>query len=136
MTDCIFCKIVKKEIPANIVYEDDDVLAFLDIVPVNPGHMLLIPKTHYEDLLVTPSELSAKMMAVVPMIAKAIMKATGTEGFNIGINTGKDAGQVVLHTHIHIMPRTKTDGHQLWHGEPYKEGEAAVVAGKIRSLFN
>ncbi|MDZ4221510.1 MAG: HIT domain-containing protein, partial [Patescibacteria group bacterium] len=77
MQDCIFCKIVAGEIPSHRVYEDDAVLAFLDINPVNPGHTLVIPKEHYKDLLDTPPELASKLIQAVHNITPAILKAVG-----------------------------------------------------------
>lgn len=136
MNDCLFCKIVRGEIPAAKVYEDDELIAFLDIKPVNPGHVLLIPKAHHETLLQTPPKLLESMMAMVPSLARAAMQATGSEGFNLACNTGTVAGQVVFHTHLHIMPRKAGDGYELWHGEPYADQqEADRVANAIRSAL-
>ncbi|MFA4890132.1 MAG: HIT family protein [Candidatus Paceibacterota bacterium] len=135
MTSCVFCKIVKKEIPAEIVYEDENVLAFLDITPVNPGHVLLIPKEHYENLYEMPDALLAKMAPVIKKLAIAIKSAVNAEGINIGMNNDRPAGQLVFHAHFHIMPRFSTDGHTHWHGAPYKDGEAAKTAGKIKKFL-
>jgi histidine triad (HIT) family protein len=129
---CIFCKIVAGEIPSHKVYEDDDVLAFLDITPVNPGHTLVIPKHHYENLLDLPEAEAQKLLSVIKKIAPAIMGAVGAKGFNLGLNNGVSAGQVVGHVHFHIIPRLENDGRQLWHGGEYKEGEAEVILEKIK----
>lgn len=133
MEDCIFCKIVKGEIPSNKIYEDRDVLAFLDINPVNPGHALVIPKEHHKDLLSTPTELAQKLMSVVQKIAPAAMKAVDSDGFNLGVNCGATAGQVVFHTHLHIMPRFSSDKHRLWSGKEMQQDELKDVAEKIKS---
>ncbi len=130
--DCIFCKIVKGEIPCAKVYENQKYVAFLDITPVNPGHTLVIPKEHYEDLLNTPDSVLDGMLNDSKKIAKAVLKAVGAEGFNLTVNVGPVSGQVVPHLHIHIMPRFPNDGHHLFKGGAYKEGEIQKVAEKIR----
>ncbi len=132
MTDCIFCRIVKKTSPAQIVYEDDKVVAFLDITPHTPGHTLVIPKNHYEDFLHTPLTEVQEVMRVVKKIAPAILKVTGASGFNIGINNGEAAGQVVKHMHLHIIPRKQNDDLPTWKGKTYSEGELEDYAEKIR----
>ncbi|MDP3995219.1 MAG: HIT family protein [bacterium] len=135
MQDCIFCKIVAGEIPSHKVYEDDEVLAFLDINPVNPGHTLVIPKEHYKDLLDTPPELASKLIQAVRDIAPAILKAVGADSFNLGLNNGATAGQVVFHTHLHIMPRFPNDGHKLWHGTSADQEELKKIADDIKKYI-
>ncbi len=135
MEDCIFCKIVNGEIPCNKVYENDKVLAFLDINPVNKGHALVIPKEHYKDLLVMPDNILAEVAKVGKRVAKAVMKATGAAGFNLGQNNGKTAGQAVMHFHLHIIPRFENDGLTLWPQGKYEGKEEEEIAEKIRSLL-
>jgi len=132
--DCIFCKIIKGELPSYKIYEDDKILAFLDINPINKGHALVVPKEHYENTLETPDELLAHMAVVVKKISKAVMATTGAQACNIGINNGAESGQIVFHTHWHIMPRFKDDGYELWKGKDsaYVEGEANKIAKKIK----
>lgn len=131
MTDCIFCKIAKKEIPCVKVYEDSRYLAFLDIMPVNPGHTLVIPKAHYSDLLNTDDSVLDGMLNVAKKISAAVLKAVGSSGCNVTFNVGPVAGQVVSHLHLHIMPRFEDDGYSLWHGKEPKEGEMEKISGKI-----
>lgn len=133
MLDCIFCKIVAGEIPAHKVYEDDSVLVFLDIHPINPGHTLVIPKEHHNDLLDTPPELLAKLIQVIATIAPAAMSAVGAAAFNLGVNNGREAGQIVFHTHFHIMPRLASDGHKLWHGKELGQEELGKIAAEIQN---
>ena len=105
MTDCIFCKIAAEEIPAGVVYEDDDMLCFKDINPAAPVHLLLIPKVHFDSLAHAQPEheaLLGRMMMKVPQIAA---EAGLSNGFKTQINTGKGGGQEVFHLHIHIMGR-------------------------------
>jgi histidine triad (HIT) family protein len=131
MNDCVFCKIIKKEIPADIVYEDENCLAFLDITPVNPGHVLLVPKAHYENLYDLPDETLKQLAPIIKKLAIAIKKGVGAEGINLGMNNERPAGQLVPHAHFHIMPRFSNDGYRHWRGTAYKEGEAKEVAEKI-----
>ncbi|HLC89757.1 MAG TPA: HIT family protein [Patescibacteria group bacterium] len=133
--DCIFCKIVAGEIPSTKIYEDDQVLAFLDINPVNPGHTLVIPNNHFSDLSQTPVEVLQDLIAVIKKIIPAIMKGVGAQGFNLGLNNGSSAGQIIFHTHFHLMPRFPNDGHGLWTGKTYTPGEMEKVAENIKKLL-
>src|SRR3989338_4899982 len=117
MNDCLFCKIIAGELPSHKVFENDKTFAFLDIHPVNPGHTLVIPKNHSRDMEEATLEDVCNVMATIHRIAPGIMKAVGAEGYNVGLNNGRDAGQVVPHLHFHIMPRFAGDGHHLWHGK-------------------
>ncbi len=128
---CIFCKIVKGEILSTKLYEDSEALAFLDITPVNIGHTLVIPKKHFENILETPEEIMAHMMKVVKKISHGL-EALKPDGVNINMNNKKAAGQVIFHSHIHVIPRFEGDGFELWHGNrQYEEGEMQKVAEKI-----
>lgn len=133
MSDCIFCKIVAGEIPSHKIYEDEQVLAFLDIHPINAGHTLVIPKAHHQDLLDTPSELLARLMRTIVKIAPAIIKAVSASAFNLGVNNGRAAGQIIFHTHFHIMPRFDSDGHKLWHGKDLGLEELGRISADIMS---
>jgi histidine triad (HIT) family protein len=108
-SSCVFCKIVSGEIPAYKVYEDKNYLAFLDRQPRNEGHVLIVPKNHSSDLLHASASDLQGLLPVVAKVAPAILSATNSPAFNIGINTGKESGQVVFHTHIHIIPRKSND---------------------------
>lgn len=131
---CLFCKIVAKEIPAEIVFENDHVLAFLDIGPVSEGHTLVIPKTHAENLSEGTEAESRELMSVVHMLAPKIMKAISADGYNLGMNHGECAGQEVMHTHLHIMPRKTGMMRTFTKLHPTKE-ELATSAEKIRSCI-
>lgn len=106
--DCIFCKIIRGEIPSHKVYEDDDVLAFLDIGQVTKGHTLVIPKKHYDNFLSTPQEVMHKVMDVAQRIGQVQMMKLGAKGVNILSNCNKEAGQSVFHFHVHVIPRYGT----------------------------
>ena len=102
---CIFCRIVRKQAPASVVYEDDAVIAFLDIRPLNVGHTLVIPKAHYVDAFDTPEEQISQVHKISKRIASAVKKATGADGVSIIQQNGKAAGQDILHLHVHVVPR-------------------------------
>lgn len=132
MGDCIFCKIIKGEVPCTKIYEDNEVLAFLDIGPVNKGHTLVMPKEHYETLLDIPDDLLCAVSEAVKNLSKAVKKGTGCGGICILQNNFKISGQLVPHYHVHIIPRLGTDGLKHWPQGEYKEGEADRVAEKIK----
>lgn len=105
----IFSKIISREIPADIVYEDEHVLAFLDIKPINHGHTLIIPKTEYIDALVCDAETLARMMVVAQKIAIALSETVNCDGINLIMNNGEAAGQEIFHAHLHVVPRYFND---------------------------
>lgn len=112
--DCIFCKIALGEIPCHKVYEDDDVLAFLDISQSTVGHTLVIPKKHYDNFLSTPKELMNRCMNVAQTIGQIQIRELHAKGVNILTNCYKEAGQTVMHFHIHVIPRYfEGDGFRL-----------------------
>ena len=135
--DCLFCKIIKGDIPSAKVYEDEYSFAFLDIKPINLGHTLLVPKKHVTNLYEMPDEVLAELAPIIKKLGIAVKKAVGADGINIGMNNDPAAGQLVFHAHIHIMPRFKNDGHEHWHGTPYKnDAEIKTVAENIVSKLN
>ncbi|MBI2551941.1 HIT family protein [Candidatus Uhrbacteria bacterium] len=133
MRDCIFCKIISGELPSAKVYENDAVVAFLDIHPVRPGHTLVVPKIHCENLMDCNPEALSAMMEAAQKVARAVVSGTGAEGFNLGVNNGAAAGQVIFHLHLHIIPRSRGDGLALWGQTEYKEGEMVALAEKIKT---
>ena len=135
MEDCIFCKIIKGEIPCSKLYETAKILVFMDIAPINKGHVLVIPKVHHKDLQDMPDLMLAEVAKAAKKVSKAVVKATGADGFNIGQNNGKAAGQVVMHFHLHIIPRFEDDGLIPWEAKSYEEGELEKFAEKIKALL-
>lgn len=133
--NCLFCKIINKEIPSESVYETPEIYAFLDINPVTPGHTLVLPKQHSSTILDTDDDLLSDVAIAVKKVAQAQMKSLGVSGFNVSINNGEIAGQKVDHTHWHVIPRTAEDGLQHWPGHPYANGEAKAVGEKIRNAL-
>jgi len=134
MENCIFCEIVKGDIPSTTIYEDKYTLAFLDITPVSRGHTLVIPKKHHQDIFDIPEDALNHIMVTVKKIAIALDKIA--DGINIGQNNKAAAGQDVFHIHFHVMPRyAGQDTFKLWEGKPYAEGDAEKTAAEIKNLL-
>jgi len=132
-TDCIFCKIVDGQIPSAKIYEDGQVLAFLDIGPLSDGHTLVVPKKHFERLHDCPGELLGKVCECLGKIAKAVSDGVGSDGYNVLCNNGRAAGQLVDHVHFHIIPRNSGDGvFDRWPAYEYEQGKVERIAEKIR----
>lgn len=129
--DCVFCKILKGEIPSEKIYENDKVYAFLDIMPVNPGHTLVIPKEHYDNIEDLPEDLMCEMSKIVKKVGQAIKKGLGSKSYNIALNNGEVAGQVVPHVHFHVIPRKTSDGLKLWPQRQYQDQEAKEVMKRL-----
>ncbi|WP_438831988.1 HIT family protein [Streptococcus pluranimalium] len=105
MANCIFCQIISGTIPSSKVYEDEKVLAFLDITQTTNGHTLLIPKEHVKNILDMTETIAQEVFSRLPKVARAVQKATGAKGMNIINNNEEVAGQTVFHAHIHLVPR-------------------------------
>lgn len=133
MEDCIFCKIIKGDIPSQKVYEDDKTFAFLDINPISKGHTLVIPKKHSIDLLVADAEDLNAIISTCQKIADACMKGLKADGISLDVSTKPAAGQVVMHTHFHIIPRWKDDGLKHWPGHKLSESEMKDIQDKIKN---
>ena len=132
MEDCLFCKIIKKEISAEIVYEDNEILAFLDIKPVHPGHTLVIPKEHHKMMGETPDDLIASLFVKSKKIMKAIKKAMGADYIAISV-----IGIEIPHLHIHLVPRYFNDGMaNFWPTKTYKGNESKQTAEKIKKQLS
>jgi len=108
--DCIFCAIVDGEIPSRSVYEDEDVMAFLDANPLAPGHTLVIPKEHHETLGDLPEDAGSRVFETLHRLAPEIEAAVDADGSNVAFNNGEAAGQEVPHVHGHVIPRFEGDG--------------------------
>ena len=130
--DCIFCKIVEGELPAYKIYEDKRILAFLDINPVKKGHLLVIVKEHYENIIDLPKDLLKELISRVQDLAEGVMMGAGSRAFNIVLNNGREAGQLVNHIHFHIIPRNEGDNLHPWSGKAYTEEEMQRTANNIR----
>ncbi len=133
MNECIFCLIAKRELPASIIFENEHVVAFLDIHPVNKGHILVIPKVHAVDINTVDAGTWTQVTSVVHKLAPIVKHVTNADGINIHMNNGSAAGQVVFHMHVHIIPRFASDGLMLWKGQPYETGELEQMANTLRA---
>jgi len=135
MDDCIFCRIVDGRIPAAKVYEDDLVISFLDIMPANKGHCLVVPKKHYGGLLDILDDDLEHLIKATKKIAKALSLSIGNGSYNIVMNNGKIAGQLVEHAHIHIIPRFKGDRLRIkWSQKKYLGNELKEFQEKIKKF--
>jgi histidine triad (HIT) family protein len=134
--DCVFCRIVRSEEPAYVVYEDDHVIAILDKYPISRGHTLVMPKRHYRDITEIPSDELCRVITVTKTVAMAVIKALNVPGVRIIQNNGAEAGQVVFHMHFHVIPMT---GHIV--GRHYlteEEGRevSELLSGAIKEILS
>jgi histidine triad (HIT) family protein len=131
--NCVFCKIVAKQIPATVVHEDAETLAFMDIGQVNPGHVLVAAKTHAENIYALQDAEAAAVFRAATRVARAIRAAFAPEGLSVYQANGKPAGQTVLHFHIHLVPRHEGDGMALaWPVKNPPREKLQEYAAKIR----
>lgn len=131
--DDIFEKIIAREIPADIVYEDERVIAFLDINPINKGHTLVVPKKKFINIFDADSEILGHMMRVAQKVARALRTVTHANGVNVVMNNEAAAGQKVFHAHIHVIPRFTDDGaFKAVHLQTYAEGEIQGISESIK----
>lgn len=135
--ECVFCQIVAGDIPASLVYSDESLVAFLDVAPLAEGHLLIVPREHYSQLVELPLDLAGELGAAIPDLGRALMEATGAEGFNVLINQGAVAGQVVPHVHIHLIPRREGDelGYR-WKAGKYPPGKEADLVAAFREALS
>ncbi len=115
--NCLFCKIIAGEIPAYKVYEDENFLSILDINPVNLGHTLIIPKKHFVNIFDAPIEIFPFVGEIIKKLAEAVKIGTNADGLNIIMNNNRAGGQLIDHSHIHLVPRFENDGFQNWKGK-------------------
>lgn len=131
--NCIFCAIVDGVIPAAKVYEDDQILAFMDINPANPGHLLVIPKRHYRNIFDMDVEMAGKIMRVGTRLASVVKTALNPDGLNLLQSSESAAFQTVFHFHLHLIPRWEDDSLVLpWQPQQGDINQIAEVADKIR----
>ncbi len=134
MDDCIFCSLVQGNIPSQKVFASENLLAFLDIAPVQPGHTVLIPKEHYPSLADIPESLGGEILAAQKEITSAILQGLNADGVNLCMNINEAAGQLVFHAHFHLIPRFKDDSLKLWEQGEYESKTAMTkVAESIRT---
>lgn len=130
--DCVFCQIIKGKIPAQLVYEDDTSVAFLDINPTTPGHTLVMPKAHHANFEEIDEAGLAAVMRVVKKVGQSLKDNLGVAGYNVYENNDPIAGQIIPHIHFHVIPRYPGDGLELWPQGKYESGEAEKILNKIK----
>jgi len=134
MTNCVFCKIVAKQIPASVVYEDEAALAFMDLGQVNPGHVLVAAKAHAENVYELDEAQAAAVFRAAAKVARAVRDAFGPQGLSIYQANGSAAGQTVFHFHMHLVPRHENDGMNLtWPVKNPPREALETNAAKIRA---
>ncbi|MCJ7779862.1 MAG: HIT family protein [Acidimicrobiia bacterium] len=135
---CVFCAILTGDLPTNYVYQDDDVVSIMDINPVTPGHLLVLPRRHLPDLVDLDDEIAAHMMNVARRIAAAHRaQDTTIQGVNLYLADGPVAGQEVAHAHIHVIPRRIDDGFRLSvsRGKPPSREELETTANRVAATL-
>ena len=133
--ECVFCKIIRGEIPCSKVYEDDLILAFLDIAPFNIGHTVIIPKDHQNSITTLDEIYANRIIKMAPKIGVALMRTINAEGFNLFLNNGSVAGQTVWHCHMHVLPRFAGDKVVI-SSEPMKYDSMDQMSELAGKLFN
>jgi histidine triad (HIT) family protein len=134
--ECIFCNIKDKKAKAEIIFEDEYILAFLDIQPINYGHTLVIPKKHYDNFLTVPKDELNKITYATQFIAGIVKRSLNADGFNVISNNGSSAGQSVFHFHYHIIPRFNNDFSLRPAVKSYSSGAMKEYGEKIRLLLS
>ena len=136
MEDCVFCRIVDGKIPASRIYEDAHVIGFLDIMPANKGHCLVVPKKHSANLIEMSEDDLIATVKAAKKIARALSLSFGNGSFNIVMNNGKEAGQLVNHAHLHLIPRFQKDRLRIkWSHLKYEGDEMKDYADKIKKFI-
>lgn len=130
---CVFCKIISGELQSYKVYEDENVLAFLDIKPTNPGHVLVVPKKHHANLEEIAEADLAVLITIVKKVGRLLKDKLAVVGYNVVCNNDPIAGQVIPHLHFHVIPRHQGDGLELWHGHSCTPEEANEILNKLKS---
>ncbi|MEK6651084.1 MAG: HIT domain-containing protein [Bacteroidota bacterium] len=134
MNDCILCRIVRREVSAEVLYEDEHVLAILDINPIHFGHALVFPKAHCADFLALPATCYASVLTAAQRVTSALVAGLRLEGYNLFTNNGRIAGQSVFHFHLHVTPRYPNDNIRfVLQLKKYADGEMSETARLIRA---
>ena len=130
--ECLFCKIAAGDLPAQVVYESEHCIAFLDIAPLSDGHTLVIAREHFSRIEEMPAAAAAHLFEVVPMLARAVCEATNAPALNVLQNNGPQSGQSVPHVHVHLIPRAEGDhlGYR-WNAGDYSPGRATELHKRI-----
>ena len=137
MTNCIFCRIIERSVPAEVLFENDAAISILDKRPIHFGHALVLPKQHYETFLDVPPSALIGLMEATRIVCGALTQSLHLEGFNVFCNNGEVAGQSVFHFHWHVTPRHRNDNIRFELSlKEYSDGEMAIFAQRIRKHIN
>lgn len=131
--NCIFCNIINGKQEAHIIFEDDSHIAIMDKYPIQLGHSLVMPKAHHEKIVDMSNDEVGALFSRVPVVARAILAATGADGFNIGQNNGKSANQIIPHVHVHVIPRYQKIGNSWARRMIAQNDDLDELAKKIRN---
>ncbi|HAR67451.1 MAG TPA: hypothetical protein DCR55_14740 [Lentisphaeria bacterium] len=132
MIGCAFCEILRGKAAAERLYDGEHCVAFLDVAPINPGHALIVPRGHHVSLTTVPAEALAEIMTIAPRLGQALARETDCDGFNLHLANGTCAGQAVPHAHLHVIPRSGTDGFTWnWRTLPRDDAQSAELTAAI-----
>ena len=131
--NCIFCNMINGKQEAHIIFEDDSHIAIMDKYPIQLGHSLVMPKAHHEKIVDMSNVEVGALFSRVPLVARAILEATGADGFNIGQNNGKSANQIIPHVHVHVIPRYQKIGNSWARRMIAQNNDLDELAKKIRN---
>ncbi|GAB6947561.1 HIT family protein [Vulcanisaeta sp. JCM 16161] len=134
--DCVFCRIVRGEEPAYVVYEDEHVMAILDKYPISRGHTLIMPKRHYRDITEIPSDELCRVIRVTKAVAMAVIKALNVPGVRIVQNNGAEAGQVIFHLHFHVIPMTGRMAGRHYLTEEEGREVSGLLSKAVKEIIN
>lgn len=132
MSECIFCEIINGKSPARKIFEDRDAIAFLDLKPVRPGHVIVMLKEHTSDMTELDEDRAGRLFSIVQKVAKHVVDKLGAYGFNVLVNAGSAAGQEVFHTHAHVIPRMQGDELMKWPKVSMSESELDEMAKTLK----
>lgn len=132
MPDCIFCKIIRGELPSEKIYETDNILCFLDVNPLGKGHVLCIPKEHYENVFEMDGSLAAEIMKAGKKVAQMQKENLDADGVDFLQYNGRAGGQEVMHYHLHILPRYESDSVDAWPDTDYEKKDLAETAKTLK----
>ena len=131
--ECIFCDVINGKQVAHVIFEDESHIAILDKYPIQPGHSLVMSKIHHEKIIDMSHDEVGALFSRVPVVARAILAATGADGFNIGQNNGRSANQIIPHVHVHVIPRYQKIGNSWARRMIAKDDDLDELAKKIRN---
>ena len=131
--NCIFCNVINGKQDAHVIFEDESHIAILDKYPIQRGHSLVMPKAHHEKIIDMSNVEVGALFSRIPVVARAILAATGADGFNIGQNNGKSANQIIPHVHVHVIPRYQKIGNSWARRMISKNDDLDDLAKKIKN---